>query len=55
MQEELRSTWNKMLVAEGEEYRRNVIALRETMRKSWEGGGTRESMLKLTEFFSQKE
>lgn len=55
MQEELRASWGQMRGPEGEEYRRNVEGVRETMRKSWEEGETRKTMLSFAQFFTEKE
>ena len=54
MQAELRGAWKKMRGEQGEEYRRNVVAVRELMRKSWEEGQTREAMLRFADYFTEK-
>jgi len=55
MQEELRASWGQMRGPEGEEYRRNVEGVREIMRKSWEEGETRKTMLSFAQFLTEKE
>ena len=55
MQAELKGAWKTMRGKEGEEYRRNVVALRKLMKKSWEEGQTRETMLRFADYFSEKE
>ena len=55
MQEELRTTWIQMRGPQGEEFRKNTIRVRGLMRKSYEEGGTREAMLSLSQYFTDKE
>ena len=55
MQEELRDVWAKMRGEDGEGYRRNVLRVRELMRKSREEGETREATLSFAKYFTQKQ
>jgi hypothetical protein len=55
IRKELQETWKKMRGAEGERYRKNVAEVAGIIRTSSESGGARANMLRLGEYFTDKE
>ncbi|KAK4685322.1 hypothetical protein P7C73_g4827, partial [Tremellales sp. Uapishka_1] len=53
IQAELADVWSAMQGDQGQQYRKNVEAVRDLLRTSWSGGGIKEGMQRLADFICQ--